>query len=248
MTSFHYLRAALLSLFLAGLSHQVDIRIIRTFLIAGEAESYVAATCRDLPPGVCCKPPTSLPVVTTSVVFHSLKVSDIAAVWREGQIVVQGRVRRLTGCSGLLMASRRGPGRWLWRQSDMPLAESHAAEGASYITVPQDLPPSDDTAKWLASQGLLGLIWNGGKWFSTPETERLLGLPAISVQAKLRRDILSARKGNVYARSPPRMKYPTYMDINGSVWSDLGGAGFLYGDTLGNVRNLSAWFIDGILD
>ncbi|KAL8629073.1 hypothetical protein Q9189_005223 [Teloschistes chrysophthalmus] len=142
------------------------------------------------------------------------------------------------------MASRRGPGRWLWRQSDMPLAESQAAEGASYITVPQDLPPNADTEKRLASQGLLGLQWNGGKWFSTPETERWLGLSAISTLAKLRRDVRSARKGNVYARSPPRMKYPTYMDINGTVWSDLGGAGLLYGDTLGNVRNLSTWFVD----
>ncbi|KAL8635522.1 MAG: hypothetical protein Q9228_006993 [Teloschistes exilis] len=144
----------------------------------------------------------------------------------------------------LQAANQRGPGRWLWRQSDMPLAERYAAEGASYITAPQSLPPSADTAKWLASQGLLGLMWNGGKWFSTPDTERLLGLPAISTLAKLRRDVRSAKKGNVYARAPSRIKYPTYMDINGTVWSDLESADFLYGDTLGNVRNLSTWFID----
>lgn len=216
----------------------------RTFNIAGEAESYIAATCRNLPPGVCCKPPTSFPVVTTSVVFNSLHVSDIAVVWRDGQSVVQGRVHRLTGCSGSVMASRRGPGRWLWRQSDVPSAESHAAEGASYITMPQSLPPNDDTARWLSTQGLLGMVWNGGKWFQTPETERLLGLSAISTMSKLRRDIRSARKGNAYARSPTRIRYPTYMDINGTRWSELGGAAFLYDDPLGNVRNLSIRFID----
>lgn len=237
------MRPAILIILLATFTQQVDIRMERTFEIAGEAESFIAATCLNLPSGVCCKPPTSIPnVTTTNVLFRHLHALHIAAVWRGGQRFDHGVVTQLTGCSGSMLTSRRGSGRWLWRQSAMPLAERHAAEGASYITMPQNLPPSPKNFDWQSAQGLLGLVWQGGEWFSTPEAERLLGLNAIVTKPKLRRDVRSADQGTVFARSPLREMYPTYIEINGTQWSGFRAGALMYTDNAGNVLNLTGWF------
>ncbi|KAL8689759.1 MAG: hypothetical protein Q9224_004570 [Gallowayella concinna] len=229
----------------ADVSHQVDIRIERTFHINGEPESFFAATCMDILPGACCKPPNNYPDATTKVLFRHLRVRDIAAVWRDDYSRNhQGATRRTLGCSGPLLASSPGPGSWLWRQ---PANDRRAAEGASYISLPRTLPPDPKTASWLEWEGLLGLVWSGGngRWFANAAAETLHSSDNdILVGAKYRRDMRSSMKGSVYARRPLSVRYPTSIDINGTRYLDTQRAQFSYTDSDGNVLNLTHWFVD----
>ena len=230
------------------ISWQVDIRIERTFVISGEAESFIAATCLDIPAGVCCKPPWSYPDAATKVSFRHLRVWDIAAVWGDNHRATDRGVNssptRARGCSGPLLASRPGPSGWLWRQ---PATDRRPAEGASYISLPQALPPKSEISRWLAWQGVLGLEWSGGgTWFADAEAERLIRSDSsISVGAKRRRAILSANRGTVAARPPLIEEFPSSLEINGTQYlkHDDHGGGFLYGNPGGGVLNLTTWFV-----
>lgn len=234
-----------LLLSLAYFSQQVDIRIERTFVIGGEAESFIAATCLEIPAGVCCKPPTSYPDATTKVLFRHLHIWDIAAVWGNNHRTTDHSTNRYSrGCSGPLLASRPGPGGWLWRQ---PATDRRAAEGASYISLPRTLPPKPNVARWLAWEGLLGLEWSGGgRWFADSAAEDLIRSDSgILVGAKRRRDVLSANRGTAFARPPLRMRYPTSVEINGTHYSMLNGGAsdaLLYENPSGGILNLTDWF------
>ena len=234
---------------LIGLSQQVDIRIARTFIINGEAESFIAATCLDIPAGVCCKPPWNYPAATTKVSFRHLRVWDTAAVWGDNHRATDRGVNssptRARGCLGLLLASRPGPGEWLWRQ---PATDRRPAEGASYISLPQTLPPKPEISRWLAWQGLLVLVWSGGgRWFAGAEAERLIRSDSsISVGPKRRRGVLSANRGTVVARPPLIERFPSFLEVNGTQYlkHDAGqGDEFLYENLGGEVLNLKAWFV-----
>ncbi len=230
---------------LAFLSQQVDIRIERTFIISGEAESFIAATCVDISAGECCKPPTSYPDATTKVHFRHLHIGDIAAVWGNNQRTNDPSPDRYSpGCSGPLLASRPGPGGWLWRQ---PATDRRAAEGASYISLPRTLPPKPNHARWLAWEGLLGLEWSGGgTWFADSAAEALIRSGSgILVGAKRRRDVLSTNRGTVFARPPLRMRYPTFVEINGTHYALHNGEEgdpLMYESSGGGIRNLTDWF------
>ena len=43
------------------------------------------------------------------------------------------------------------------------IGESYQFTGVSYIRVPKSLPPDGASSPWLAAEGLLGLVWCGGK-------------------------------------------------------------------------------------
>ncbi|KAL8727627.1 MAG: hypothetical protein Q9166_005935 [cf. Caloplaca sp. 2 TL-2023] len=244
MVSWEAFRRVILLLSLVPLAKQVDIRIERTFLIAGEAESFIAATCLDILPGVCCKPPSTSPDATTKVLFRSLTRWDIAAVWRDDyDRNDRSPNRRITGCSGPLLASRPGPGSWLWRQ---PAPDRRAAEGASYISMPRTLPPDRKTSGWLAWEGLLGLEWSGrsGRWFASSAAEDLLGGDGgIAVGARHRRELRSTNRGNVFARPPLKVKYPALIEINGTKYTKNPAYELLYGSSAGEVLNLTDWFL-----
>ncbi len=98
---------------------------------------------------------------TIRVVMEHLLIGDIGAIWairdQGGQFV--------RGCSGQITGTRVGPiRRWDLRLN----TEFHPASfsGASYISLPKSLPPSEAESQWLTAEGLRGLVWGGGKWFA----------------------------------------------------------------------------------
>ena len=243
MLSINPLQIATVILSLSTVTQQVDIRIERTWTIAGEAESFIAATCLNIAPGQCCKPPIRYPDVTTRVSFRRLLPLDIAAVWRNEDRLELDVMQANTGCSGPLIASRPGPGTWTWHQPSTPLPDRYAAQGASYIRLPLVLPPDVRIAYSLIMQGLLGLIWTGGTWFASPVAEKLLRAQnRIYPKERSRRILRSAAKGDVYARPPSWVKYPDFLEINATRYNAAHHGDFLYVNEAGNLLNLTSWF------
>lgn len=238
------LPSLILILSLATATHEVDIRIERTWIIAGEPESFIAATCFNIRPGECCKPPMHYPDATTTVSFRHLLVWDIAAVWQDRDRLGSGSGHVTTGCSGPLLASRRGPGTWLWRQPSTSSTRGHPAHGASYIRLPSILPPDPRVARNLIVEGVLGLVWSRGRWFSNDATKKLLG-DKYSIHAirRGRRDIRSLSKGIVFARPASSTKYPDSLQVNGTVYTANHVGNFIYLDKDGNLLNFTDWFL-----
>lgn len=111
-------------------------------------------------------------------------------------------------------------------------------EGASFIRLPQALPPDPSMYGWMMVEGLLGLAWGGGSWFISEKAKRLLGGGA----GKGRRDIRSENKGNLWARSPMRECFPKWIDFNGTRYEDEGVEGKIYKDGGGQLLNTTGWF------
>ncbi|KAI4223190.1 MAG: hypothetical protein L6R40_008522 [Gallowayella cf. fulva] len=232
---------------------QVDITITTTgSLLTGNAiivapgaapnrnsRTVVIANCPDIPPGECCQPPRHLSSLGSSVNFYNLHVTDIAAVWSVRPRMSGFRIVDLVeACSGRLSASQSGPGQFSWNAITDALTERGSrAAGASYITMPAALPPDPNISHWLMMEGLLGLVWGGGKWFSSPAAEKYF------TGRNARRNIRSAKKGTVYARPPLRGRIPTFMEINGTKYSGLPAGDFMYVDDAGNTLNLTDWFV-----
>lgn len=242
MLGCNILQAVIVFLNLAIITHQVDIRIERTWIIAGEPESFIAAICFNIRPGECCKPPMHYPDATTKVSFRHLVVWDIAAVWQDRSRLGPGIGHVTTGCSGPLLASRRGPGAWLWSQPSTSSINSLAAEGASYIRLPSILPPDPRVAYTLVIEGVLGLIWGRGRWFSNDATEKLLAAKySVHVTKRARRDIRSSTRGYVYARAPSMLRHPDSLEVNGIMYTAKDVENFVYLDGNGNLLNLTDW-------
>lgn len=246
MSSFPILQWTFLLLILSTATLSVDIRIERTWVIAGEAEPFIAAVCLDIQPGECCKPPLRYPDVTTKVLFRHLLAWDIAAVWRNSDYFGGSIDRRSTACSGLL-ASRKGPGSWLWRQPPPAMSTdgNNPAEGASYIRLPRNLPPDPKLFDHLAMQGLLAMLWSSGSWFASPAAEKAFsGRFGIKAGGMLRRDIRSDRMGDVYARPPFKAKYPEIVEINETEYRTKQAGDMMYCSKDNRVLNLTDWFKD----
>lgn len=241
MFCLNFLRWTLAAFTLAARTQSVDIRMERSFLHAGEVESFIAATCLNIQPGECCKPPIRYPAVMTSVLFRHMLVWDIAAVWRDQNRFELGAAYSNTGCSGPLIASRKGRGVWLWRQPPAGSANSHAAEGASYIRLPMHLPPDPSILNYLIMQGLLSLAWSSGSWFASPAAEKVFGGQKGIIVG---REIRSASTGNVYARPPLVSRYPDVVEINGTQYTAENSKDCLYSDVDGKSLNLTALFVD----
>ncbi|KAL8720695.1 MAG: hypothetical protein Q9225_002488 [Loekoesia sp. 1 TL-2023] len=233
---FRFVRSLYLFLALTASSRQVDIEI------SGE----ISARCPNIGPGVCCQAPHL--DGSSFVVFHGLIAMDIAAiwqhaVWRGGILDINELPADPSGaCSGTVLDSRTGPGTWSWDRSESFDNDFENADGASYISLPKSLPPDPTAISGLVMQGILGFVWGGGKWFASPAADRLLGGRG---SWKLQRDLRSAAKGNVYARPPRKVIYPTFITINGTEYSSDEAAGnFMYThhDT-GTKLNLTDRFI-----
>ncbi|KAL9604097.1 MAG: hypothetical protein Q9219_000685 [cf. Caloplaca sp. 3 TL-2023] len=194
--------------------------------MAGEAESFVAATCLNVRPGECCKTSEHDLEATTKVLFRRLLAWDIAAVWRDDERPTLGSMGPdTTGCSGPLIASQTGPGAWLWRQPSSPVRSRQAAQGASYVRIPSELPPDPRIAYHLVMEGLLGLVWSGGGWFSSPSAQKLLGSKSgLLLRKRTSVDTKPTATAIAYARPPRRVRYPDLLEINGSQYtlSDTG--------------------------
>ncbi|KAL8911112.1 MAG: hypothetical protein Q9171_003650 [Xanthocarpia ochracea] len=253
------LTCVLLALSVSTRQVSIDITITGSNLAGGalavapnavpmrDSRTVVIATCPDIPPGECCQAPQHLDMLGSGVNFYNLHVTDIAAVWSARTIMngyaIQSFIR---GCSGNVTASGSGPGDWSWRATSNVLVDwGSRAVGASYITVPAALPPDPSTEKWLMAEGLLGLVWGGGKWFASSAAEKLLERESSIINRKrnVPRGIRSAKKGNIYARPPHRGRFPTLIHINGTRYSQTDTGTFLFADDVGNQMNLTTWFI-----
>ena len=217
-------------------------------LYDGATHPQNSITCLNLLPGQCCLPPNgqrNLLRNAQMVTFDHLATNDIAAIWSR-----RGHVSRSSGyigeCSGVVLASRSGPGLWTWRgrrdpgtEASIPRVGDAWATGASYIELPVALPPHSSTANWVAAEGILGLVWGGGSWFAGPAAARLLGGPGGAIpNSQLRRSIRSANKGTVYAASPRRAVYPTSMVVNGTNFTHGGEGDSRYRSKAGQVLDL----------
>lgn len=223
---------------------QVDVTmdLIEDLDELGLPSQPLTVTCNNLPPGVCCEYPTQSAEVAT---FHHLTAFDIAAIWTE-RLVFGGPSYSIRSCSGRLLSSRPGPGRWRWVIDD-PYVDR--ARGASYITLPRSLPPGEEANGWMMTEGLLGLAWGGGKWFASEAARRFLGgegggsrvAPGMT-RRLARRNVPAAKKGTVYARPPSRSVFPDRVEMrNGSVYIGHGGSSsdMVFKDEVGNVVNLT---------
>lgn len=207
----------------------------------------VSMTCSNLLPGQCCTAPqTPFRSYSAHVVsFRGLAPWHIAAIWRSrvqtlGQFDLSASY---TGCSSEVWRSRTGPGTWTWEMwGEADVANSLIpATGASYIDLPRTLPPDERVSNWLSAQGILGLVWGGGKWFSSPAASRLLGYDgSVGQKSRLRRNSQPNLKGIVYVGLPRYWVLPTYMDLNGTRYVAESGS---YADKFGMVLNLTNWTI-----
>ncbi|KAL8705295.1 MAG: hypothetical protein Q9201_001582 [Fulgogasparrea decipioides] len=251
MSSWRLVRLVSLLLLLATSTQQVDIAIFDFVGRVGWDNHYGAVTCFDIPPGECCWPPTRVFQGESHVQFANLRVGDIAAIWkvRRGVNEQTGEVWQLRKCSGTVMASRPGPGTWLWKESDIPMEYNrYTAEGASYISLPKKLPVDTKYGPWLTMQGILGLVTGSTSWFSSPQAQTMVGFmegghyTAHGPGGLMEREIRFAEKGSVYARSPTKGRPPNVMQINGTKYTHTGGKSLMYHDDAGQVHNLTDWF------
>ncbi|KAL8759596.1 MAG: hypothetical protein Q9199_000640 [Rusavskia elegans] len=235
-------------------SSQVDIEHI---VPANLPPAYeIKIICSNIAPGVCCRRPPGQQRSVCPVIFNHLTAFDIAAVWSKRRLPSPPNAAPpqdevlITACSGSVVETGRGPGSWRWLLWDNPVyttlpeLERPTIEGASYITLPKALPPDATTANWLHMEGLLGLVWGGGKWFASSAAEAALGRMTIVPRGvRHRRDIRSSEKGQVYTQNPPRAVYPV-ITINGTSYTfneKLAGDG-LYTNDAGEVLNLTKIF------
>lgn len=207
----------------------------------------VSMKCPVLAPGECCTAPLATMFRTFSahvVIFEHLAAWQIAAIWRfrDRSAAYVAVSASATGCSGEVWRSRTGPGSWTWEIWDEPNIHGYRspASGASYIEMPRILPPDDKVSAWLSAEGVLGLVYGGGDWFSSPAASRVLGhTVGVSPKSRLRRDIRSGSRGTVYAGPPRRWIYPTFISVNGVNYTDEGAGNLLYKDGAGQSLNLT---------
>ncbi|KAI4282031.1 MAG: hypothetical protein L6R38_003251 [Xanthoria sp. 2 TBL-2021] len=184
-------------------------------------------TCHNLPPGQCCR---SFPVASNNYFnpfnpgaadFYHLLPMDVAAVWAR-----RGNIR---DCSGIPIETRAGPGRWHFESTG-----DGRAFGASYVRLPSALPPGETEANWLSAEGMLGLVWGGGKWFA--KGVEIAGMSG-AIGSKRKRGVVSEEKGTAYIRGPRRWKWPDEVVVNGTRYVAEGLDGSLYHSADGKVLN-----------
>ncbi|KAL8769213.1 MAG: hypothetical protein Q9209_004714 [Squamulea sp. 1 TL-2023] len=194
------------------------------------------AICPNIPPGQCCvaqgHPGDSFGA--WNVKFDYLMAFDIAAVWGH-RSVAPGPAGHIEGCSGTVLGSRGGPGRWTWYVRNI---NTRLAKGASYISLPRNLPPGEAESNWLTAEGMLGLVWGGGRWF----TSHMVSTQLDSLNLR-KRDIRSAKKGQVYARSPPRVVFPSLVRMGDVNYTADAAEEMIYrNDVTGAIVNLTSEF------
>ncbi|KAL8804893.1 MAG: hypothetical protein Q9182_002295 [Xanthomendoza sp. 2 TL-2023] len=235
----------LLLLLSATATHAVSITISQNIQI-GALENTV--TCPHIAPGTCCRAPTQWARGNGIVTFRDLQVGDIGAIFRKRYGVrdptpdrEQGTRYSIGACSGSVMASRSGPGDWVWSEADVPIKlNRHRPQGASFISLPKTLPPVEGMSGWMMAEGLLGMSWGGGEWFASEKARRSFGR---GNPRSRKRDIRSKEKGEVWVRSPVRECFPSELLVNGTRY--LGGVDgdLMYRSTEGRELNATTWFV-----
>ncbi|KAL8640055.1 MAG: hypothetical protein Q9228_002980 [Teloschistes exilis] len=234
----------------------VDVEFRRTPPEEGTIDSPLnIQRCRDLPPGACCMPRRNFPSYMAAqfglpaaqqadynrVAFTDLEPGHVTAAFvpRAGKV----------GCDATIRGTGWGPGTWTF---DLPyhLSGDHTAtriSGASYIAMPKTVPFDDATSAWLSAEGMVGLVWPKGNWF-TPDVgssarSRLLEAAAallhegssLEIESKKGRKrkrrnvnshIRSAERGAVFCRGPRRWVWVDVIRVNGTEFvAEEGGSG-----------------------
>ncbi|KAI4179717.1 MAG: hypothetical protein L6R41_007679 [Letrouitia leprolyta] len=189
----------------------------------------------------------------------------MAAIWGSGfpldeqgneEPGIEGELIRV-GCSGRVLDSRQGPGRWTWTATGdeiEPVTTYYRIEavGASYIRLPQKLPPDGMFQAAAHVEGVRALAWGGGYWRADaavkwdvlpPPNDNVEWAFRPSTPRKAHRDIRIPEKGRVLARSPTIMVYPDIVAINGTEYLADGEGSLIYTNvTTGKTLNLTTWF------
>jgi len=203
------LSLSLISLGFFTLTKQVDIKLDHKIYDWGLLQS-----CRNIPPGVCCRPALGDALYTywyqsRVVEIDHLLALDVAAVWGARE----DNGWWVLGCSGRVVETLIGPARhWTVHYNDVSPNQFFA--GASYIRLPQALPPSEELRPFLEAEGLRGLAWGGGTWFSGRAG------PSQSRQFHKKRGIVSENKGTAYLAAPSSWKFPDLITVNGPNYTD----------------------------
>jgi len=202
-----------------------------TVTLTNGINTEVAQICEDLLPGECCRA-FQVPFLVwadafnpSRTTFYSLAPLDIAAVWG-----AQGNIR---GCSGTPIRTRFGPGEWSYEGS-----ADQRAYGASYVQMPTALPPREAEANWLSAEGMVGLVWGGGRWFA--KGAALVGEGVSPGVKRLeRRGLISGTRGTAYIQAPRRLRRSNVLVVNGTRYVDAGSVELLYENADGRVLNMT---------
>ncbi|KAL8755105.1 MAG: hypothetical protein Q9184_004900 [Pyrenodesmia sp. 2 TL-2023] len=247
MTCFVFELSYLVLLVFVAKTIQVDI-ILNSFQGYGRGPHvYDVAVCPRQPAGVCCLAPLSIfndqrvlhGFGASRVTFRHLLPGDIGAVFKAGnsaefQAAVRAggsstpEYRLRAGCSSILMNGVFGPG-------DRSYSGSFIG-GASYISLGQArVPPDLTTISLLDFQGVFGLVWGGGQWFTSKSAQNRFGRD----RPKERRGIRSAQKGTAYVKPPVKWVYPAYIVVDGVKYTNDDAIDLVYRATNGKVFNLT---------
>lgn len=226
---------------------QVDI-ILNSFQGYGRGPHiYDVAVCPRQPAGVCCLAPQSTfdsqrvlhGFGASRVTFRHLLPGDIGAVFKAGNsaefqaAVMAGgsptsEYRLRAGCSSILINGVFGPGVRSYSGSFIG--------GASYISLGQArIPPDLRTVSLLDFQGVFGLVWGGGQWFTSKSAQQRFGRS----KPKERRGIPSAQRGTAYIKPPARWVYPAYIVADGVKYTNDDAVDLVYKAASGAVYNLT---------
>ncbi|KAL8768314.1 MAG: hypothetical protein Q9209_005453 [Squamulea sp. 1 TL-2023] len=212
--------------------------VVRVVLTYGDAHTdpdhFQQQICEDLRPGQCYR---ALPITVLSsfdsnspsiVNFFFLQFTDITAAWAPRGL---NPYDLAPGCSGVVVQSGAGPGTWTYRSA----VPGRRAVGASYIRAPSILPPSSMVARWLSAEGMLGLVWDMGRWFAEGMEASTLAYASGSGPRLRARDMVNARKGMAYMRAPTWWKWPDVVIVNGTKYRNTGTEELVYKNADGQV-------------
>lgn len=213
---------------------QVDIE----FSIFDHSYAIGIAQCRNIQPGVCCRPPPARPPPEPRGLYHQVTVkdlgpSDIASLWATD--------RWPDGCHGRSWATAAGPTAY-WHEY---VPDPHYIAGASYIRLELAPPETQAESDWLSAQGIRALAWNGGHSWTSGSTIIRAFYPRSLISRISKRSEIQRRSrrrwvqhGTAYITEPPREQYVDLIAVNGTDYTDEGHG--VYRDESGRALDLSS--------
>lgn len=189
-------------LLLSSLTHQVSISIDYEFY------HYTPnPICHDIQPGVCCRalynsqPHTISQISLLEARFRGLEPLDVATIWASNG--------RRWGCSGLVLDTAIGAG---FNRFQVPGATQSATPmtGASYLRL------SSRSASMVAAEGIRAFVAGGAK--------AACAILGSDFKGHFKRE---DRTSKLPLPVPGRWMWPNLIALNGSNYTELGGAGSL---------------------
>ena len=228
-----------------------------------ETMSGPSFDCHGLLPGQCCalvlpsqlrymasfwSPEFSAESARSWIVnVMNMLADEVAAVWALSNVdisVVNSILNMDNPCSGRAERTLRGPGdfktyawddyaRHMSAEGDGSYPPDHYFTGVSYIRLPKTLPIDRRSSSWLAAEGMLSLVWGGGKWMT--ERGKHTNIPR---SEKMRRGRTSMLEGTAYIGPPPRWRFPDLITVNGTDYRSPNTSALYYKSADGQVLDL----------